>query len=129
MLRRRPPAGPHRDRGGGGTGQARDRHGPKGSGRGGRGAAALGGGRVRAPGRRRSASRRRPVTVLLGAGVMSGTSLDGVSTALVRLADAPFRAELLAFHQEPYSAAERGAIVDAIARAGAKDLALLHVAL
>src|SRR5207249_3242988 len=34
-----------------------------------------------------------------------------------------------AFRQEPYSAAERGQIVDAIARGGARDLALLHVAL
>src|SRR3989441_5055494 len=64
---------------------------------------------------------------------MSGTSLDGVSTALVRLTGAPpgegGGAELVAFRQEPYGAAERGAIIDAIARGTARDLALLHVAL
>ena len=60
---------------------------------------------------------------------MSGTSLDGISTALVRLSDDPLDAHLVAFRQEPYSAAERGAIIDAIARGGSKDLALLHVAL
>ena len=65
----------------------------------------------------------------LGVGVMSGTSLDGVSTALVRLTDAPPGAELVAFRQEPYSSTERGQIVEAIARGGARDLALLHVAL
>ena len=66
---------------------------------------------------------------VLAVGVMSGTSLDGVSTALVRLTDDPLGAELVAFHQERYEAAERGAIIDAIARGGARDLALLHVAL
>src|SRR5881394_923739 len=63
----------------------------------------------------------------LAVGVMSGTSLDGISTALVRLADG--KAELVAFRQEPYSAAERGAIIDAIARGTPKDVAFLHVAL
>src|SRR6058998_1260399 len=60
---------------------------------------------------------------------MSGTSLDGVATALVRLTDDPLAAQLVAFRQEPYGAAERGQIVDTIARGGSKDLALLHVAL
>ena len=60
---------------------------------------------------------------------MSGTSLDGVSTALVSLTDDPLTAELRAFRQEPYSAAERGQIIDAIARGSSRDLALLHVAL
>jgi anhydro-N-acetylmuramic acid kinase len=69
------------------------------------------------------------MTHCLAVGVMSGTSLDGVSTALVRLSDEPLDAQLVAFRQEPYTAAERGQIVDAIARGGAKDLALLHVAL
>src|SRR5439155_9772817 len=63
----------------------------------------------------------------LAVGVMSGTSLDGISTALVRLADG--KAELVAFRQEPYSAAERDAIIDAIARGTPKDVAFLHVAL
>ena len=65
----------------------------------------------------------------LAVGLMSGTSLDGVSTALVRLDDVASSAQLVAFRQEPYSAPERGAIIDAIARGGAKDLSLLHVAL
>ena len=67
----------------------------------------------------------------LALGIMSGTSLDGVSTALVGITDAPPRLEvrLAAFHQEAYSAAERGQIVDTIARGGSRDLALLHVAL
>ncbi len=68
----------------------------------------------------------------LAVGVMSGTSLDGVSTALVKLRDEPPAApsaELIAFRQEPYSAAERGAIIDGIARGTPKELAFLHVAL
>src|SRR5213078_3935575 len=63
----------------------------------------------------------------LAVGVMSGTSLDGISTALVRIGDG--KAELVAFRQEPYSAAERDAIIDAIARGTPKDVAFLHVAL
>jgi anhydro-N-acetylmuramic acid kinase len=72
------------------------------------------------------------VTDALAVGVMSGTSLDGVSTALVKLRDDPPNfptAELVAFRQEPYTAAERGAIIDGIARGTPKDLAFLHVAL
>jgi anhydro-N-acetylmuramic acid kinase len=69
------------------------------------------------------------VNAKLAVGIMSGTSLDGVSTALVRLTDVPLSAELVAFHTEPYDAAERGQIIDVIARGNARDLALLHVAL
>jgi len=71
------------------------------------------------------------VSEVLAVGLMSGTSLDGVSTALVRLGADPLApsATLVAFRQERYSAAERGAIIDAMARATPKDLALLHVAL
>ena len=69
------------------------------------------------------------MTTALAVGVMSGTSLDGVSTALVRLTDEPLDAQLVAFRQDAYTAPERGQIIDAIARGGAKDLALLHVAL
>ncbi len=65
----------------------------------------------------------------LAVGLMSGTSLDGVSAALVRLDADPPAARLVAFRQEPYAAAERGQIIEAIARGGAKELALLHVAL
>src|SRR5213595_3672528 len=71
----------------------------------------------------------RMTTSCLAVGVMSGTSLDGVSTALVRLSDDPLGAQLVAFRQEPYGSAERGQIVETIARGGSKDLALLHVAL
>jgi anhydro-N-acetylmuramic acid kinase len=60
---------------------------------------------------------------------MSGTSLDGVSTALVRLTDHPLGAELVAFRLEPYGAAERTQIIETIARGQARELALLHVAL
>jgi anhydro-N-acetylmuramic acid kinase len=69
------------------------------------------------------------VTTALAVGLMSGTSLDGVATALVRVSDDPLAAELVAFRQEPYTAAERGAIIDAIARGRAQDLSMLHVAL
>jgi anhydro-N-acetylmuramic acid kinase len=69
------------------------------------------------------------VSATLAVGIMSGTSLDGVSTALVKLTDAPLGAELVAFHVDPYGAAERGQIIDTIARGSARDLALLHVAL
>src|SRR5216117_4508958 len=67
------------------------------------------------------------MTDALAVGVMSGTSLDGISTALVRWRDSAV--ELVAFRQEPYSSAERGAIIDAMARGTPKDLAFLHVAL
>src|SRR6266704_3149897 len=69
------------------------------------------------------------VTTALAIGLMSGTSLDGVSTALVRLKDDPLDAQLVAFRQDPYTTPERGQIIEAIARGGSKDLALLHVAL
>src|SRR5437867_8151199 len=67
------------------------------------------------------------MTDALAVGVMSGTSLDGVSTALVRFQDGA--AELVAFRQEPYTAAERGAIIETIARGTPKEVAFLHVAL
>src|SRR5258705_1664817 len=63
----------------------------------------------------------------LAVGVMSGTSLDGISTALVRLQDGAVK--LVTFRQEPYSTAERGAIIDTMARGTPKDVAFLHVAL
>src|SRR5213594_4127058 len=58
---------------------------------------------------------------------MSGTSLDAISTALVRLKDDGV--ELVAFRQEPYSTAERGSIIDTMARGTPKDIAFLHVSL
>ena len=71
------------------------------------------------------------MTDVLAVGLMSGTSLDGVSTALVRLTAPPDPpgATLVAFRQEPYGAAERGALIDAMARGTPRDLAFLHVAL
>jgi len=71
------------------------------------------------------------MTETLAIGIMSGTSLDGVSAALVGITDVPPRLDvrLAAFHQEAYAAAERGQIVDTIARGGSRDLAVLHVAL
>ncbi len=69
------------------------------------------------------------MTGVRAVGVMSGTSLDGVSTALVRLTEQPLDAQLVAFRQDAYTAPERGQIIEAIARGGSQDLALLHVAL
>ena len=71
------------------------------------------------------------MTSALAVGVMSGTSLDGVSTALVRLTGEPpaVDAQLVAFRQDAYTAPERAQIIETIARGGSKDLALLHVAL
>ena len=69
------------------------------------------------------------MTEVLAVGLMSGTSLDGVSTALVRLTADPPGAKLVAFRQEPYGAGERGAIIEAMARGTPRDLAFLHVAL
>lgn len=64
----------------------------------------------------------------LAVGLMSGTSLDGVDAALVRC-DGPTQVQLLHFHTRPYSSAERGAILAALARGTPRDLALLHVQL
>src|SRR5438309_1940376 len=122
-----------RDRGRGRLGQARDRDGEKGNRESRGGAPAGAGGRVRAARGRRPPARdggaRPAMTSCLAVGLMSGTSLDGVSTALVRLSDDPLAAQLVAFRQEPYTAVERGAIIDAIARGHAHDLSMLHVAL
>src|SRR2546425_12193899 len=130
MLRGGPERGAARDRSGGRQREARHRHGREARGQArGRGPA-RGGRRVRAAGRGRPAA-GQGVTARLAVGLMSGTSLDGVSTALVRLTEDPSLpdAQLVAFRQEPYSAAERGQIIDTIARGGSKELALLHVAL
>ena len=51
------------------------------------------------------------MTAALAVGVMSGTSLDGVSTALVRLTEQPLDAQLVAFRQDAYTAPERGQII------------------
>jgi anhydro-N-acetylmuramic acid kinase len=61
----------------------------------------------------------------LVAGLMSGTSLDGMDAALVRL-DGPTRATLVAFVTRPYDADERGLIEAAIEYGTTRSLALLH---
>lgn len=61
----------------------------------------------------------------LGVGLMSGTSLDGMDAALVRLAG-PTSAELLAFTTTGYGAADRVLLERATAEEGARGLAHLH---
>ncbi|HUF36404.1 MAG TPA: anhydro-N-acetylmuramic acid kinase [Gemmatimonadales bacterium] len=68
----------------------------------------------------------RPV---LAVGLMSGTSLDGVDAALVRL-EGPTHAELLGFLTRPYGEEERAELrvaLDPAGGAGAPALARLHV--
>jgi anhydro-N-acetylmuramic acid kinase len=62
----------------------------------------------------------------LAIGLMSGTSLDGVDAALVRL-EGPTHATLLDFVTRPYTDAERGEIRAAFNGATAPTLARLHV--
>src|SRR6266566_4288738 len=129
MLQREPRGGAPCDRSGRRERQAGDRDGAARGGEGGGGALAGGGRRVRPQGGGRPAAGLARVTAALAVGVMSGTSLDGVSTALVRLTEQPLDAQLVAFRQDPYTTPERGQIIEAIARGGSQDLALLHVAL
>jgi anhydro-N-acetylmuramic acid kinase len=65
---------------------------------------------------------------VLAVGLMSGTSLDGVSAALVSLSEespAAWRLELLAFLTAPFSDAQRDRIANTIAGGSARELALL----
>jgi anhydro-N-acetylmuramic acid kinase len=62
----------------------------------------------------------------LAIGLMSGTSLDGMDAALVRL-EGPTHASLVHFVTRPYSDAERSKIRSAFNGATASDLARLHV--
>jgi anhydro-N-acetylmuramic acid kinase len=62
----------------------------------------------------------------LAIGLMSGTSLDGMDAALVRLTG-PSHAELLDFVTRPYTEEERGALREALDGARAPALARLHV--
>ena len=65
---------------------------------------------------------------MLLVGLMSGTSLDGVDAALVRIAG-PTRVDLLGFVHRAYSAAERAQIEGVLAGASIAETAHLHVAL
>ncbi len=60
-------------------------------------------------------------------GCMSGTSLDGVDAAVVRIAG-PGAMELLGLAHRPYDAAERGRIEAVLRGAGPGDAARLHAA-
>ncbi len=62
----------------------------------------------------------------LAVGLMSGTSLDGVDAALVRL-DGPTHATLLDFVTRPYTNEERAEIRQAFSGSTAPSLARLHV--
>lgn len=61
----------------------------------------------------------------LAVGLMSGTSLDGMDAALVRLRG-PTQVELLAFHTLSYGNEYRRQLEDAIRSGGVRALALLH---
>lgn len=63
---------------------------------------------------------------ILAVGLMSGTSLDGVDAALVRI-EGPTHATLLDFVTRPYTDAEKGEIRAAFNGATAPSLARLHV--
>lgn len=65
---------------------------------------------------------------VLAVGLMSGTSLDGMDAALVRL-HGRHRAELVAFHTRAYSAAERRRLLEGLEEGGTRALALLHAQL
>ena len=64
----------------------------------------------------------------LAIGLMSGTSLDGMDAALVRM-EGPTHATLLEFVTRPYTSEERARIRSALNGAGAAALARLHVQL
>lgn len=61
-------------------------------------------------------------------GLMSGTSLDGIDAALVRIGG-PTRLELVAFAHRPYEAAERAQIEAVLSGTDPKGTARLHTAL
>jgi anhydro-N-acetylmuramic acid kinase len=65
---------------------------------------------------------------MLVVGLMSGTSLDGVDAAVVKVRG-PTSIELVGFAHRPYSGAERAQIEAVLAGAGIADAARLHSAL
>src|SRR5216110_3329273 len=100
--------------------EAGDRDGASRGAEGGGGTSPGGCRRVRPQGGGRPAAGLARVTAALAVGVMSGTSLDGVSTALVRLTEQPLDAQLVAFRQDPYTTPERGQIIE-IGRASCRE--------
>lgn len=68
----------------------------------------------------------RASTPAIIVGLMSGTSLDGVSAAVARVGGDPVRAELIAFVQRPYTRAQRARILHAIAGATPAEYTSLH---
>ncbi|MEP6764223.1 MAG: anhydro-N-acetylmuramic acid kinase [Gemmatimonadaceae bacterium] len=68
-----------------------------------------------------------PSRVLVG--LMSGTSLDGISAAVVRFdeTDGKIKCELLAFDQRDYNAAERARLEAAMTNASAQEYCRLQV--
>ncbi len=71
-----------------------------------------------------------PAGPVLAVGLMSGTSLDGVSAALVRLTEPSAGAhamELIAFLTVPYGDAQRDRIANTISGGSARELALLDM--
>lgn len=58
-------------------------------------------------------------------GLMSGTSLDGVDAALVRL-EPPSECELVAFRSDPYGPDDRARLLAAMEAGSPRELALLH---
>jgi anhydro-N-acetylmuramic acid kinase len=65
---------------------------------------------------------------MLAVGLMSGTSLDGISAALVRIAEpspGAFGLNLLAFVTTPFSETQRDRIANTVSGGSARDLALL----
>ena len=62
----------------------------------------------------------------LAVGLMSGTSLDGVDAALVRLEE-PARVELVAFRSDPYDREERRHLLEVMSQGTARDLAAVNV--
>ena len=62
----------------------------------------------------------------LAVGLMSGTSLDGVDAALVRI-EPRARVTLVAFRSDSYSAEERRRLLQAMTQGGARELAELNV--
>ena len=69
------------------------------------------------------------VAPILAVGAMSGTSLDGVTAALVRIEEPDldsFRVALLGHCTAAYDAGQQGRIAAAIREGGPRELALLH---